>query len=405
MKNLKFLITIILGTLAIAESLAQETAQQDMKYRRSSIYSILVSHSEQEFCDEIKEQFVAIPVPDKYNDHGLSINAVTVDSKGKYTEDITNFVERNNIASRLVGRWFNRNILTGECDMELVKERGLYNASEFDKELAKRTKRGLAMLQDAGEDLIGNTYLLVNEVRYIDKNARAQKWGLALAVLGSVAGGATGNSDYVKMGQDYGNIVATLKGFSVKIHTRLYQLVWNDEIANQFYTLYYSEKADEQKKLAFDKNRSMFQMKYIGEVESSGAKTSFLGIKEEEPLLMIRKACRRAIDENVADLQKKYEQFRIKAPVLNVEPAITVQIGLKEGIDKDSRFEVLEAREVEGKMEYKRIGVIKPVAAKIWDNRYMATEEGAYGADFKATTFVKVSGGDFYPGMLVRQIK
>lgn len=405
MKNLKFLITIILGTLAIAESLAQETVQQDMKYRRSSIYSILVSHSEQEFCDEIKEQFVAIPVPDKYNDHGLSINAVTVDSKGKYTEDITNFVERNNIASRLVGRWFNRNILTGECDMELVKERGLYNASEFDKELAKRTKRGLAMLQDAGEDLIGNTYLLVNEVRYIDKNARAQKWGLALAVLGSVAGVATGNSDYVKMGQDYGNIVATLKGFSVKIHTRLYQLVWNDEIANQFYTLYYSEKADEQKKLAFDKNRSMFQMKYIGEVESSGAKTSFLGIKEEEPLLMIRKACRRAIDENVADLQKKYEQFRIKAPVLNVEPAITVQIGLKEGIDKDSRFEVLEAREVEGKMEYKRIGVIKPVAAKIWDNRYMATEEGAYGADFKATTFVKVSGGDFYPGMLVRQIK
>lgn len=405
MKNLRFLLTIILGTLAIVESLAQETAQQDMKYRRSSIYSILVSHSEQEFCDEIKEQFVAIPVPDKYNDHGLSINAVTVDSKGKYTEDITDFVTRNNIASRLVGRWFNRNILTGVCDMELVKERGLYNASEFDKELAKRTKRGIAMLQDAGEDLIGNTYLLVNEVRYIDKNARAQKWGLALAVLGSVAGVATGNSDYIKMGQDYGNIVATLKGFSVKIHTRLYQLVWNDEIANQFYTLYYSEKADEQKKQAFEKNRSMFQMKYIGEVESSGAKTSFLGIKEEEPLLMIRKACRRAIDENVADLQKKYEQFRIKAPVLNVEPAITVQIGLKEGIDKDSRFEVLEAREVEGKIEYKRVGVIKPVAAKIWDNRYMATEEGAYGADFKATTFVKVSGGNFYPGMLVRQIK
>lgn len=405
MKNIRFLITIILGTFVIAESLAQETAQQDMKYRRSSIYSILVSHSEQDFCDEIREQFLTIPVPDKYNDHGLSINAVTVDCKGKYTDDITNFVNRNNIASRLAVRWFNRNMLTGECDMELVKERGLYNASEFDKELAKRTKRGLAMLQDAGEDLIGNTYLLINEVRYIDKNARAQKWGLALAVIGSAAGVATGNSDYIKMGQDYGNIVSTLKGFSVKIHTRLYQLVWNDEIANQFYTLYYSEKADEQKRLAFEKNRGMFQMEYIGEVESSGTKTSFLGIKEEEPLLMIRKACRRAIDENVADLQKKYEQFRIKAPVLNVEPTIAVQIGLKEGISKDSRFEVLEAREVEGKMEYKPIGIIKPVATKIWDNRYMATEEGAYGADFKATTFVKVSGGDFYPGMLVREIK
>ena len=41
--------------------------------------------------------------------------------------------------------------------------------------------------------------------------------------------------------------------------------------------------------------------------------------------------------------------FKIKAPILNVEPTITVQIGKKEGIDKNSRFEVLEAREVEGK--------------------------------------------------------
>ena len=38
------------------------------------------------------------------------------------------------------------------------------------------------------------------------------------------------------------------------------------------------------------KNRGTFQMKYVGEVESSGAKTSFLGIKEEEPLVMIRKS-------------------------------------------------------------------------------------------------------------------
>lgn len=405
MRKIRLLITVLLVTFVFSESGAQETVQQDMKYRRSSIYSILVSHSEQNFCDEIKEQFLAIPVPDKYNDHGLSINAVVVDCKGKYTEGITDFINRNHIASRLVGKWFNRNILTGECDMELVKERGLYNASEFDKELAKRSKRGIAMLQDAGEDLIGNTYLLVNEVRYIDKNARAKTWGLALTVLGGVAGMATGNSDYVKLGQNYGDIIATLKGFSVKIHTRLYQLLWNEEVANQFYTLYYSGKADEQKRLAFEKNRGTFQMKYIGEVESSGAKTSFLGIKEEEPLVMIRKACQRAIDENVADLQKKYEQFKIKAPILNVEPAITVQIGLKEGVGKSSRFEVLEAREVEGKIEYKRMGIIKPVADKIWDNRYMAAEEGAYGADLKATTFVKVSGGDFYPGMLVREIK
>ena len=112
-----------------------------------------------------------------------------------------------------------------------------------------------------------------------------------------------------------------------------------------------------------------------------------------------------ALDENVADLQKKYEQFKIKAPIVSVEPAIKVEIGLKEGITEDSRFEVLEAQEKDGRVVYKRVGTVRPVKGKIWDNRFMAAEEMAYGADFGATTFKKESGGDFYPGLLIRQIK
>ena len=146
-------------------------------------------------------------------------------------------------------------------------------------------------------------------------------------------------------------------------------------------------------------------MKYVGEIESSGSTTSFMGINEDEPLMMVRKACQRAIDENIADLSKKHEPFRIKAPIISVDPTITVEIGLKEGITKDSKFEVLEAQEKNGKIEYKRVGVIKPVESKIWDNRFMASEEGAYGADFGATTFIKESGKDLYPGLLIRQIE
>ena len=77
---------------------------------------------------------------------------------------------------------------------------------------------------------------------------------------------------------------------------------------------------------------------------------------------------------------------------------------MKEGITPDSEFEVLEPQDENGVITYKRVAVIKPVDKKIWDNRYMAVEEGAYGADFEATTFKKVSGGDIYPGLLVRQI-
>ena len=35
----------------------------------------------------------------------------------------------------------------------------------------------------------------------------------------------------------------------------------------------------------------------------------------------------------------------------------------------------------------------------------LTKEENAKGADLGFTTFVKVRGGDFYPGMLIREMK
>lgn len=42
---------------------------------------------------------------------------------------------------------------------------------------------------------------------------------------------------------------------------------------------------------------------------------------------------------------------------------------------------------------------------QIWDNRCMAIEEEAEGANLGFTVFEKVSGDDIYPGMLIREIK
>lgn len=301
---------------------AGDAGDVETRYRRSSMCSMLLKHTSDKYADEIEEQFMKIPVSDKYNDHNLSVRVITIeDKKGLKTEDdITAFVERNDIGSRLVGKWFNRNILDGSCNLDLVKERGLYDASALDMELAQRSARGMAMLEDAGEDLIGNTYLLVNEVTYVDKNKKARIWGGIAQGLLMVAAAYTGNSDLNKTGQDLNDIISSLKGFAVKINTRLYRLRWDEEAAGYFYKEYYTPTADEARRDAFEANRSRFAMEYIGSVESKGSRTSFLGINEDEPELMIRKACQRAIDANVADLQKKYEQFRIKSPIVSVEP-------------------------------------------------------------------------------------
>ena len=54
---------------------------------------------------------------------------------------------------------------------------------------------------------------------------------------------------------------------------------------------------------------------------------------------------------------------------------------------------------------YKRRGVIKPIPERIWDNRFMAFEEGAKNSNLNYTTFEIVSGSGFYPGMLIRETK
>lgn len=403
--KIHYIISIVL-VASVLKASAQEPISD---YRRSSLYSILVNHTEQQFANEIKEAFLQIPVPDKFNDHNLSVKVLNMDKKlsgansDKENTDITEFLQNNRIASRLVGRWFNRDFYTGECNMELVKERGLYNADEFDKQLAMRSARGVAMLQDAGEELIGNTFVLVNDIRYVDKNQRAKTGAAILKGLGSIAAIYTGvNVDDIT--KSVGDMIETIKGFTVKINTFLYRLDWDEEQAALFYQEQYAAQPDATKKDNFEAAREKYTLKYVGKVESSGGTTSFMGIKEDQPIVMVRKACQRAIDENVVDLQRNYEEFRTKTPLVTVEP-LTAYIGMKEGVSSKSKFEVLETVEMEnGTHKYNRVGIIEPIPNLIWDNRYMAVEEGAQGATLGFTTFRTVSGKDFSKGMLIREM-
>lgn len=386
-------------------------AQTDglVTYRRPSMCSFLVMRTDQQLSDKIREEYLKIPTPEQYNDHNLSVRVLTVDRPGKYANDIAGFLERNYVASRLVGKWFDRNDINGVCNMQIVRNRGLYNATELDKEVASKSVRGMNMLADAGEDLIGNTFVLVHEAHYIDNAKRSRNVSagvqIGLALLGAVGGVDRGLTETTM--KTVGSVIETFKGFRVKFHTSLYQLVWNDDIQNEFYnTMYRADGQSASLSDNFVNNRGKFQLRYIGDVTSSGSQNSFLGISEEHPEIMIRKACCRAIDENIADLQKKFEQFRIKSPIASVNgKEVTVPIGMKEGVNAESEYEILETQEVDGRIKYKRVGTIVPIANRIWDNRYMATEEGAVGSQLKGTTFKLKSGKVPYEGLFVRQIK
>ena len=409
MKKLIFNLVLFASVILYYNGYAQNKKEVE-EYRRSSIYTILINHEEQKFATEIKDAFISLPVPDKYNDHNLSVKVLTMSGKLKdaksddENEEITEFLNNNKVASRLVGKWFNRDIFTGECNADLVKERGVYDANTYDVIMAEKSARSMALLQDSGEDLIGNTFVLVNDIRYVDKEKTGKAIGGALRIFGALASIAAG-VDVTDITDNLGSMMETLKGFKVKVNTFLYQLVWDEETMMDFYTTMYSNGPDSEKVKVFENRRGDFKLKYVGKVESKGGDVSFMGVNLDEPINMVRKACQRALDENIADLQQEFEAFRTNSPLISVEP-LKAHVGLKENVTAESRFEVLQAIEDEtGKRTYKRVGVITPEKDQIWDNRYMALEEGAANASIGATTFKKVSGGPFYQGMLIREIK
>lgn len=401
-----------------------QTGDSVFLYRRGSIYSLMIGHRSLAYEQEIEKAFDEMPVPDKYNDHGLGKKVfytteeklkqkgiddhegfvVNGSSKREDMNDFDFFLQRQHIASRLVAKWFQRKKGDGICNMELVQERGYNNASEVDKRIAALSVRKDALLMDAGEELIGSTFVLINDIRYIDRSRGSSVIGGAISAVLKGSAILQGNSNALEQ-KDLGDLIASYKGFNVKIKTYLYQLVWDEEISSFFYNQVYTEKPDDAKKENFENNRGKFSLRYLGMQESSGKDVSFAGVNESKPQQMVRKACQRAFDENIANLQKNFEVFKVKAPLRSTQP-LTCEIGLKEGITENSRYEVLEAVEDKnGHISYKRVGVIRPVKDKIWDNRYMAAEEGAENATLGFTTFEKVSGGSFYPGLLIREMK
>lgn len=368
-------------------------AQEDDTYiyERSSMHSMMIKHLNEKYVDLVESVFLKIPFPERFNDHNLGVKSISFAETSKnQLNNIEEFVSEVNIGQKMVAKWFNFNKQTNSFDMELIKQRGFYNANVGDRQVARASIRGKAMLEDAGENLIKNTYLLVNDISYQSKGSG--NW-----ILKSYAAVYTGNVNNMQ------KALQGVGGFEVTIKSYLFRLKWNNEIAMEFYTKYYTEDGikDKDKIDAFRADKRLFKMELVGETSSVIKEKEFKTLKDPESFLM--KVTKRTIDHNIAQLQHEYPEFRIKAPLLSTSP-LKADVGVKEGIKDDMLFEVLERVITDdGKMHYETVGVIRPVKGKIKDNRYLVTEDESAEATLDATEFEVVSGKDFMPGMLIRE--
>lgn len=399
---MKKILYSILFFNVITISLAQESKNEfEVKYRRSSLYSVMIDQPTLPYAAEIKKNFENSPIPDKFNNHNLSKRIYDL---GELPTDGSDSPVLSAIARDIVAKWFNRSS-KGGFNMNLIKERGFYDASALDVVKAQASKRGLDLLADAGEELIGKTFVLINEFKYTDKAEVAEKTSGWLNAIGTIADYAgASNVSTVTTLTSAGATVAG-KGYIVKTNAHLYQLVWDEETAAIFYNDYWADDKTitPAKKKAFDES-TIFKLKYIGTDTSwSDIQSTVFTSKSDEQL--IERATVKAIDRVIVKLQKNHDQFKTKTPLYTVDP-LTAKVGLKEGITKKSTFDVLEQVEDEnGKTQYVKVGVVK-VDSKypIWDNTYGAQEENP-NSTVDRTYFKKVSGKDFFPGMLLVQKK
>ncbi len=442
--NPKSLLIILLGcllhTLSFSQNFGADSKKmQSTDYRRSSIYTIMLDDKGLIKADTIKQCFESAPIPDKFNDHTLPIRTFNpldyqlseeerlstgdnlAKSAGKSalsyasgglvdttdTKDLPAIIQKffrdNRIPQQLVAKWYNRDE-EGRFNMELIAERGMYDATEMKASVASKSVRGRSLLADAGEELIGNTFVVVSRYKYIPKEEvmGAAKRGLDLV---EKYGGRQ-----AQLIAQVGKVAADVasKGYVIQTYTYLYKLRWNDSITNVFYNDYWIDENyySEERKHAFD-TTSLFQLDLVGYDKAwADLQSTIFTTKSEDELIKI--ATVKALDAVIAKLQRAHDVFKTKSPLYSVNP-LAAKIGLKEGLEKGDKYEVLEQTVDEnGRTKYVRKGVIT-VDKQIWDNRYMAgeaqvDEEGKpVRHDIEYSLFK--GSGKYYPGLLIRQIR
>ncbi len=445
MKSYSKLIALAICTLLFTPqfTVSQSNNEDDnsiAKYRRSSLYSAIIKHKKQDYSAEIDSIFYTMPLPDKFNNHNCECRTLTstarkANRKGKKKDktnlkDIATFIEENNIANQMIAKWFNFDETNAGFNLDLIKERGLYSASQEDIKMADNSIRGKAILADAGTDLIPNTFLLVNDITFVDHGENSKKAALALRIVGAFASAAAGSE--TNLGEGVAAITENIDGFDVRVTSYLYQLKWDNTIMNDFYENYWFECGDPNCAEKTEKfhNCDKFCLNYIGKSSAVGRKSTFRAFTKLTKPQQMHIACTRAIDKSIIELQREYDEFKVNVPIGDIDyenKTVEIPIGLKEGVNEESVYEVLMPIENEdGTFKYDRIGNLKPVKDQIWDNRYgaleemqekMAAQEG--GADMSkceddelgnvnltASVFEIISGSrKIMPGCLVRELK
>lgn len=334
---------------------------------------------------------------------GLSAEGNTSNDKvNEFAQSVINhFAVENAVAPNFLAKWYDYGKTPDNWDTDYLIEMGLYDASEQEKAQAKAT--GLnGIYETRGLELINNSYL-------IGVNLRFRSNAAIVAEGEKVAGALLGSSSAQLLSAAAS--AAAGEGFSVEAVTYLFRLVWNSDLELQFYNDIQAKKASIDDLIA----SGICRLEYLGQ-EKAKARVR-MSITNTKPMSeLVKQATERAIDAAIAKLQVKYDVFRTSFPIVEVDGDgnVYANVGMKEGISKGDEYEIVEFEQDEKtkKGTWKKLGTVKAVDKKIWDNRAGAADSVGDGNDSEAsdasavnlgkTMFAGAKKGQDYSGYFLR---
>ncbi len=392
MKNrLLFLLIFILPFSAMAQN-TEEAGKKVKKgvvsseYDRNSVTFIGLDFDEN-LSAKLYERFKELQVPDKYYDNNIDTRVIKPGVARPVNDDylqqidpetIAEWLTANKVGQQIIAKWFNRQP-DGTFNVDLLKERGMFNANDNDLMVASASKRGETSLMDMGMQLVDKSYVLVfdfyqimNMTQYYDKEEIS--------------------ADKRKM-----------NGFKSSLNSYLFKLDFSELVAADFFQNYWVSANDpdkDAKVAAFD--NASFTFKFMSKQRTSASATQLnpgetLAPKVQKTEAQLLDAlCQSGLTSVSTTIENQQDDFKVKAMVSGVHP-ISAKIGKKEGLKFDNRYYVYENRvRRNGETYSKQVAVVKSM--KVVDNRQVTTGQT------DASEFYQIAGGkvDNY-GMFLEQ--
>lgn len=455
--------------LLVSVAMAEAASRVDsVKYRRSSLYTIMMPdiRLEGDALEVVKTTYQTSLLPDKYNSHNLQERFInpseiyvdaderavakgllpkegavkkafgfvggllkstakeigqnltgmqTSSEENKLTDDealakILKYFKQNRIAHRAIAKWYGAEEDNQRFNYDLIAERGLYNASAQELELAKKTKMGQNRIIDgAALELIPNTYVLVSLYSYLS----AEQLAADVSAVAATAGAMLAGGDGAQLLSGATSLIGSaFKGYFVVTRSYLFQLEWDKAQQEEFEKKYYGKSLKEFLSAA---PAGAYRFKFVGKIKDHAPATIKLRLSSGNDEALITRATVRATDGAIAKLSKKYPAFRPKVAVQVEDGVITAKIGRKEGLSGGEEFAVYEqVQQEDGSIKYDKVTTIKVIKGKVWDNRYGAEvkidggdqeDNGGSESSKLGKTYFKGKADKILSGMIIQQVK